>query len=224
MTTVRTVAAHEVVQATYPRPVTEKDEIGMAAGKAIDETLSKYSYEYTQGRHPTRTAMNRWAAEILDRELADADLLLPPEDRDRQLGAISGVLSAFRQSEVMGLARPKSRLILINGTVGIYAQPDYWNGRDRIYEMKSYHAIPRPPDIRLQLQLFQLAFPNFHTFLACFDRHSSPVVTTIEAIPPLEPPEAEEVLRMALRIAREKGAEKVLEYVDNPTVRYFVPE
>jgi hypothetical protein len=224
MTTVKTVAAHEIVQATFPRPVTEKDEIGMAAGKAIDETLSKYSYEFAQSRHPTRTAMNRWAAEILDRELADADLQLTPEDRERQLAGISGVIAAFRQSEVMGLARPKSRLILINDTVGVYAQPDYWNGRDRIYEMKSYHATPRPPDVGLQLQLFQLAFPNFQTYLACFDRHSSPVATTIEAIPALEPSVAEAVLRMAHRIAREKGTDKVLEYVDNPMVRYSVPE
>jgi hypothetical protein len=224
MTSVKTVAAHEVVQATYPRPVTEKDEIGMAAGKAIDETLSRYSYEFSQGRHPTRTAMNRLAAEILDEELADADVQLSPEDRERQLTAISGVLQAFRQSEVMGLARPRSRLVLINGRVGIYAQPDYWDGRARIYEMKSYHATPTPPDVRLQLQLFQLAFPNFRAFLASFDRHATPVTTTIEEIPPLESPAAEEVLRLAFRIASEKGTDKVLEYVDNPTVRYTIIE
>jgi hypothetical protein len=224
MTSVKSVAAHEVVQATYPRPVTEKDEIGMAVGKAIDDTLSRYSYEFAQSRHPTRTAMNRLAGETLDEELANADVQLTPDDRERQLAAISAVLQAFRQSEVMGLARPRSRLILINGRVGIYAQPDYWDGRDRFYEMKSYLARPLPPDVRLQLQLFQLAFPKFRAFLACFDRHAAPVVTTIEEIPALEPTVAEEVLRLALRVALDKGTEKVLEYVDNPTVRYSVTE
>jgi len=224
MTTVKTVAAHEVVRATYPRPITEKDEIGMAAGKAIDETLSRYSYEFAQSRHPTRTAMNRLAAETLDEELANADVQLTPEDRERQLAAISAVLQAFRQSEVMGMARPRSRLILINGRVGIYAQPDYWDGRERIYEMKSYHASPMPPDVRLQLHLFQLAFPKFRAFLACFDRHATPVATSIEEIPALELAAAEEVLRLALRVALEQGTEKVLEYVHHPTVRYSVTE
>jgi len=224
MTTVRAVAAHEVVQATYPRPVTEKDEVGMAVGKAIDDTLSRYSYEFAQSRRPTRTAMNRLAAETLDEELANADVQLTAEVRERHLVAISAVLQAFRNSEVMGMARPRSRLILINGRAGIYAQPDYWNGRDRFYEMKSYHATPMPPDVRLQLQLFQCAFPGFRAFLACFDRHATPVTTTIEEIPPLDPFAAEEVLRLALRTSLEKGTDKVLEYVDNPIVRYSVAE
>jgi len=224
MTTVRTVAAHEVVQAAYPRPVTERDEIGMAVGKAIDETLAKYSYEFAQSRKPTRTAMNRLASEILDRELEDADVQLTTPDRERQLTAISGVLQAFRNSPVMGLARPRSRLIIIDGRVGIYAQPDYWDGRDRFYEMKSYHATPTPPDVQLQLRLFQLAFPNFRAFLASFDRHVTPVTTTIEEIPALEAATGQEVLRLAYRTAVEKGIDKVLEYVDNPTVRYTLPD
>jgi hypothetical protein len=224
MTTIRTVAAYEVVQAAYPRPVTEKDEIGMAVGKAIDDTLSRYSYEFAQSRKPTRTAMNRLAAETLDRELADADVEMTALDRERHLAAISAVLQAFRNSEVMGLTRPRSRMILINGRVGIYAQPDYWDGRDRFYEMKSYHANPTPPDVRLQLQLFQCAFPKFRAFLASFDRHASPVSTTIEEVPPLDPPGVEGVLRLALRTGSEKGADKVLEYIDNPIVRYTVAE
>ena len=219
---VKTVAAYEVVQTVYPREVTERDELGMAVGKAIDETLSRFSHEFSQGRRPTLTAMNRLATEVLDRELADADLALTPADRKVQLSAVSGVLQAFRRSEVMGLARPRSRLVLINGEVGVYAQPDYWNGRDRFYEMKSYLARPTPPDVELQLRLFQLAFPGFRAFLACFDRHATPVVTAIEEAPPLAPDVAEAVLKVAYRTGREKGVDKVLEYIDNPVVRYAV--
>jgi hypothetical protein len=224
MTTIRTVATHDVVGAAYPRPVTESDEIGKAVGLAIDETLSRASYESRQSRPPGSTAMNRWATEILDRELADADVQLDPAVRDRELAEISGVLQAFRRSEIMGLSRPRSRLILINERVGVYAQPDYWDGRDRFYEMKSYRASPMPPDVRLQVQLFQCAFPGFRAFLACFDRHAAPVTAVIEPIPPLEPSTTEEVLRLAYKTGLEKGTDKVLEYVDSPTVRYTVPD
>jgi len=220
---VRTVAAHEVVQTAYPREVTERDELGMAVGKAIDETLSRFSHEFSQGRRPTLTAMHRFATEVLDRELADADLSLLPADRQVQLAAVSGVLQAFRRSEVMGLPRPRSRLVLINEQVGVYAQPDYWNGRDRFYEMKSYLARPTPPDVVLQLRLFQLAFPGFRAFLACFDRHATPVVTAIEEAPALTPEVAGDVLKLAFGTGREKGVEKVLDYVDNPIVRYALP-
>ncbi|HEY1198603.1 MAG TPA: hypothetical protein VGG32_07750 [Thermoplasmata archaeon] len=222
MTAVKTVATHEIVQAAYPRPVTERDEIGMAVGKAIDETLSRFSHEFSQSRRPTLAAMNRLAAEILDRELSDADVQLTPQDRERQVSEAFGVLQAFRRSEVMGLSRPRSRMILINERVGVYAQPDYWDGRDRFYEMKSYYASPMPMDVRLQLQLFQCAFPGFRAFLACFDRHATPVTTVIESIPPLEREAVEEVLRLAYRTGLEKGTEKVLEYVDNPIVRYSI--
>jgi len=222
MSVIKTVATHEVVQAAYPRPVTEKDELGMAVGKAIDETLSRYSHEFGQDRRPTVTSMQRLATEVLDRELVDADLLLTPGDRERHLSAIFGVLQAFRRSEVMGLPRPRTRLVLVNERVGIYAQPDYWNGRDRFYEMKSYLARPPPPDVELQLRLFQCAFPKFRAYLACFDRHATPVATVIEEFPPIEPTTADDVLKKAYRTGLELGKDKVLEYVDNPIVRYAI--
>jgi hypothetical protein len=222
MTTVRTVAAHEVVRAAFPRPITEKDEVGMAVGTAIDATLSRYSYEFSLARRPTRTAMNQMAAEILDAKLAEADIQLPEAERENHLTGISGVLQAFRRSEIMGLARPRSRLVLINGRVGVYAQPDYWDRRDRFYEMKSYHASPIPPDVRLQVQLFQCAFPKFRAFLAWFDRHSSPVETTIEELPPIEPTILAEVLDRAYRTGLEQGTDKVLEYVDSPLIPYTI--
>jgi hypothetical protein len=223
VTTIRTVAAHEVVRATYPRPVTEKDELGMAVGTAIDDTLSHFSYEVREGRRASVAAMNRWAEAVLDRQLEDADVVLEAPVRTTQLEAISNVLQAFRKTEIMGLARPRSRLILINEEVGVYAQPDYWDGRDRFFEMKSYLAVPPPPDVELQMRLFQLAFAGFHSFLACFDRHATPVTTTIVELPPLPASGSAEILRTALRVGREVGLPKVLEYVDAPTMRYTVP-
>jgi hypothetical protein len=223
VTTIRTVAAHEVVRATYPRPVTEKDELGMAVGTAIDDTLSHFSYEVREGRRASVAAMNRWAEAVLNRQLEDANVVLEAPVRTTQLEAISKVLQAFRKTEIMGLARPRSRLILINEEVGVYAQPDYWDGRDRFFEMKSYLAVPPPPDVELQMRLFQLAFAGFHSFLACFDRHATPVTTTVVELPPLPASGSAEILRTALRVGREVGLPKVLEYVDAPTMRYTVP-
>jgi hypothetical protein len=223
VTIVRTVAAHEIVQSVYPHPVTERDELGMAVGKAIDGTLSRYSHEFREARRPTASAMNRLASEMLDEELADSDLTLAPEDREKQLGQISGVVQAFRRSELMGLRRPRSRLVLVDERVGFYAQPDFWNGRDRFYEMKSYRAPPIPAGVTLQLKLFQLAFPGFHTVLAAFDRHASPVTTTLTEIDPLAPEEGERLLRTAVSVGTERGQDKVLEYIDVTVVRYRLP-
>jgi hypothetical protein len=224
MTTVRTVAAHEVVRAVYPRTPTEQDHVAMAVGKAIDATLSRVSYEAGRGRGPSRSAMQRLAAETLDDAVAEAAVPLSADDRARELATVDAVVQAFRRSEVMGLARPRSRLILVNERWGIYAQPDYWDGRGRFYEMKSYHATPTPPDVVLQLRLFQAAFPTFRAYLASFDRHAHPVTTTIEEVPPLAPATLDEVLALGVRTARASGVDKVLEYIDVPVVRYVRPE
>ncbi len=220
MTLVKTLATHEIVQIAYPRPVTERDPLGMAAGKAIDAALSRYNHEFRQDRRPTASAMNKFATSILDEELKDADVALGPESREKILLQIAGVLQAFRRSEVFGLPRPRTRLILINGRVGVYAQPDYWDGRGRFYEMKSYRAVPLPPDVELQLKLFQLAFAGFHAFLACFNRHTLPVEVIVTEIPGLSDEQAREVLSVAYQTGLHDGKEKVLEYIDSPIVQY----
>lgn len=220
MASIRTVAAHEVVRATYPRPVTEADELGMAAGTAIDTALAHFSYEFRQGRRPTATAANETARIVLEEQLAEADLQPAAEVRARMLEEISGVLRAFRKSPLFGLTRPKSRMIVIDGVAGIYCQPDYWDGAGAFYEMKSYLAVPPPPDVALQVGLFQLAFPNFAAHLACFDRHADPVTTTIAPVAPLEEGRRVEILETAYRVATSSGAEKVFEYLDAPMVHY----
>ncbi len=220
MTIVKTLATHEIVQIAYPRPVTERDQLGTATGKAIDAALSRYSHEFRQDRRPTASAMNRFATSILDEELKDADVALGPEGREKVLGQISGVLRAFRRSEIFGLPRPRTRLILINGRVGVYAQPDYWDGRGRFYEMKSYRAVPPPPDVELQLELFQLAFGGLRAFLACFNRHSTPVGVSVTEVPRLSDERAREVLAVAYQTGLLQGKEKILEYIDSPLVQY----
>jgi hypothetical protein len=222
MTTIKTLAAHEIVQLAFPRPPTEHQEFGMAVGKAIDTALSRYSHEYDSGRRPTLGAMTQLATTVLDDELKDIDLPVSAPERAKAQAQIVAVLQAFRKTEVFGLPRPKTRMILIDEKVGVYAQPDYWDRRSRFYEMKSYRAIPPPPDVALQLRLFQLGFPGFDAFLVCVNRHVSPPDVSIVQIPPAAPTDSAEVLRQALEFGLEKGREKVLEYIDSPVVRYSV--
>lgn len=222
MSVIRTVASHEVVRSLFPRPVVEGQEIGLAAGKAVDGALSRYSHEYRQGRRPGVQAMAAFAAEIFDEEIAAQGAEVSKADREKALAPVPQVIKAFRQSVLFGLPRPKSRLILINGRAGVYAQPDFWDGRTRIYEMKSYKAVPLRPDVALQLRLFQLAFPNLAQSLVCIDRHAEPVVTLVEEIARPTTEEADATLRAALDVALRTGTDKVYEYVDNPMTPYTV--
>jgi hypothetical protein len=222
MTTIRTVAAHDIVSHLHPRPVTEQDELGMIVGSVIDATLSRCSHDARLGRRTSTSALLRDAAEQFDTAVADADLPLAPEIREASLAQVGGVLKAFRASPIFGLLRPKSRLIVINGEIGVYAQPDFWDGRGRIYEMKSYRPEPIPPDVATQLRLFQLAFPGFETLLIGFARHVLPVETSLQRIPPLSEEDQRAMLQSALAVGRAQGVTTVLEYVDHPLIPYTV--
>ena len=220
MTTVKTLATHEIVQIAYPRPVTEQNELGRAVGKAIDSALSRYSHEAAQNRRPTASSINKFAVSVFDEEVRDADLELGSGEKEKVLTQISSVLQAFRRSEIFGLPRPRTRLILINTRVGVYAQPDYWDGQGRFYEMKSYRAVPVPPDVALQLKVFQLAFRGLAAFLVCFDRHAKPVETTLLSLPQLSDEQVNDTLKLAYQTGLEHGKDKVLEYIDSPVVHY----
>jgi len=223
MSTIRMVAVHDVVQQTFPRPPREGEEVAKAVGRAIDTALSDAGHRVRQGRRPTASAMRSFAEAVLDEEIDTAGAELATADRAAILDQIDGVLRAYRASEIFGLARPKTRVILIGGEVGVYAQPDYWDGSRRFFEMKSYLAIPPPPDVALQLRLFQLAFPQLESTLICIDRHSVPVTTRSLVVPPPTPEDAARALRRALEVGREHGAPKVLEYVEGPFVTYPSP-
>lgn len=223
MTVVRTVATHEVVSSVFPRPVREGDELAMAIGKAIDTALGKYSFEAGRGRRLRISAAVAIGLREFDELCRDADLHPPEPVRAGIEMEVQRVVRAFRGSVLYGLERPRSRLVLIDESVGVYAQPDYWDRSARFYEMKSYRAIPPPPDIALQVAIFQLAFPGFQAFLVGFDRHSDPVDVRIAEVP--SPPEADRAraLRSAFEVGRRTGREKVLEYIDVPVIRYRLP-
>lgn len=223
MSRILALAAHEVVQWMHPRPPRPEDTLGRAVGKAIDSALSQFSYESAVGKRPTVASAARLGRTILDEELEGAEVEVLESDRKAATAELEGVIQAFRRSGLLGTTRPKTRLILIDGRVGVFAQPDYWDGKGRIYEMKSYSADPTFPDINLQLQLFQLAFPGFETILACFDRKRSPVPYLPRLIPPISPADGSTVLRAALECGLAHGTEKVTEFLDNPIIPYELP-
>ncbi len=224
MTTIRTVATHEVVRFAYPRPPPEeRDLVAIATGRAIDGALSEFGHQIRSGRRPTQAAIGRLAAELLDDALAELAVVLEPVARASTLAKVEEVVRVYRGSEIAGLARPKSRVIVIGETVGVYAQPDFWDARSRFYELKSFRADPIPPDVQLQLRLFQLAFPTLEAVLFCLDRHATPVAVSRRVIPAPSSSEAEETLALAYRVGLASGVDKVLEYVDAPILRYALP-
>jgi hypothetical protein len=211
------------VRRTYPRPPRDGEEIAKAIGRAIDGTLSEIGHRARSGRRATVSAARAFAARALDEEIAAAGEALTPGLRAAVDEEIEGVIRAFRVSPLYGLPRPRSRVILIGGRSGIYAQPDYWDGVRRFYEMKSYRALPMPPDVALQLRLFQLAFPRLEAVVYCIDRHARPVASSAAVVPPPTSAESAEALRRADDLAREFGERKVLEYVEGPFVAYDRP-
>ena len=223
MTLVRMIPTHEIVQQTYPRPPREQDEVPKAIGKAVDAALARFSYEFRQGRRPTSSGMRTLAEAVLDDELEGVGAEISSPEREKALRQIDGVLRAFRQSEIFGLSRPRTRIILIRNEVGVYAQPDFWDGRGRFFEMKTYRAIPPQADVALQMSIFQLAYPRFESVLVCFNRHAEPVEAASLRLPPPTEAETSRVLRLAYEVGRRHGEDKVLEYLDEPTLHYPLP-
>ncbi len=224
MTEILTIPAHDVVARVHPRPPpTEADEVAMAVGRVIDEVLAEFGHRIRSGHRWSATAIRAAATDGLDRALEEASGEVPALDRQRQAERIVEVVQAYRTSPLFGLARPKTRMILIGDRVGVYAQPDFWDGRSRIFELKSYRAIPPPPDVALQLRLFQLAYPGFEAHLVCLDRHASPVAVSSAVVPPPTDEDARATLRTAYDLGRQFGVPKVYEYLDTPIVRVPLP-
>ncbi len=77
-------------------------------------------------------------------------------------------IHAFKTSDIYKnrFMKDRTRLIIINGDVGIYAQPDFVNYDDKIfYEMKSFSVRPVPLYVIKQVRIFQLAYPDFESYL-----------------------------------------------------------
>lgn len=195
----------------------------MAAGKAVDSTLARVGHELRTGRRPTTSGVLSLAASVLRDALEEAAVRIPDAEFERIIAQVQRVVQAYRKSPIAGLARPKTRVILIGEQVGIYTQPDYWDGRTRFFEMKSYAANPASPEVALQIRLFQLAFPNLEAVLVCLNRHTDPVETTTTRLPPPSAEEARATLASAYRWGAEFGQTKVLEYMEGPFVRYPLP-
>ena len=218
--TLKVVAAHQVVSSEFPRPVTDRGELARAVGRAIDSAVSRYGYESRSGRRPTVAGIVRHGLDVFDAEVRDADLDISVSDRAELESQIRAAVPAFRKTPVFGLPRPRSRLIVVDGRFGVYAQPDFWDGATAFYELKSFRAFPAPPDVALQLNLFQLGFPGLRSWILSLDRHSRPVEVRLDEFPRAPEPERRRVLRLAAAFAAAHGEEKVAEYVDSPMVHY----
>ncbi len=223
MTTVRTVAAHQIVADRFPKPPREEDALAIASGAAVDHAVSQFAYGTRLGRRPSLEGTANEGMRRFDEVLAENPGAADEAGRAEVRRQVEGTLRAYRKSPLVGLPRPPSRIVLIGTRFGYYAQPDFWDGRSRFFEMKSYAAAPTKPDLKLQLSLFQLAFPGLEAILVCFDRRSDPVPMTLASLPSPSPEDERALLGLASEVIGRLGEEKVLEYVRAPAVHYSMP-
>ncbi len=221
--TIRVLAAHQVVSDAFPREEREEDLWGRAAGLAVDSAMSDFAHGVRQGRRPSVARTVEVAMARFDDAVAEAGAEPDATRRAAALEQAEAVLRAYRNSPIVGLPRPRSRLVVVGGEVGMYAQPDFWDGRSRFFEVKSYRATPDRPELALQLRLFQLAFPGFEATLVAFDRFARPVAVLTSSVPPLREDDREPALRRVLDCGRRLGEPKVAHYLTADRIDYPAP-
>ncbi len=162
----------------------KSDSINMVLGKCLDETVTQmnyYSYKSEFSRNISLKAMKSFAF-MLNSELIKNNIVLNNADKKIYYAMGWRFINAFKKSEVYknNLLRDKTRLIIINNSAGIYAQPDFVDYYNEImYEMKSFSLKPIPEYVKIQVKIFQLAYPDFESKLIAFPRDQDYIKTQI---------------------------------------------
>lgn len=149
--------------------------INMILGKCLDETVTQmnyYSYKSEFKRNISLNAMKSFAV-MLNSELIKNNIILDNKDKKNYYAMGWRFINAFKKSELYEntLLRDRTRLIIINDEAGIYAQPDFVDYYNEImYEMKSFSLKPVPKYVKMQVKIFQLAYPGFESKLIAFPR------------------------------------------------------
>ncbi len=94
----------------------------------------------------------------------------------------SKILEAFQRTPAFGLLRPKTRLVVIDESIGMYVQPDFYDGYS-IYEVKSFNPT-KTRYAYYQVRLFQLGgYPDSEAVLVGFDGNTlDPIIIRINRI------------------------------------------
>ncbi|MGC8596636.1 MAG: hypothetical protein ACP5NY_01820 [Thermocladium sp.] len=163
-------------------------------GSIFDKATVKMNYYYKRGVNDFLEAALKYISSTLDDEAAMLGIQLMQNQRNNILSRGRAMLDAFKSTPAFGLLRPKTRLIVIDDLVGIYVQPDFYDG-ENIYEVKTFD--PRGVNyVKYQVRLFQLGYPGSKAILVGFDKATNkPIILTID---PINDMDKNEILRHAL--------------------------
>lgn len=163
-------------------------------GSIFDKAMVKMNYYYKRGVNDFLEAALKYISSTLDDEAAMLGIQLMQNQRNNILSRGRAMLDAFKSTPAFGLLRPKTRLIVIDDLVGIYVQPDFYDG-ENIYEVKTFD--PRGVNyVKYQVRLFQLGYPGSKAILIGFDKATNkPIILTID---PINDMDKNEILRNAL--------------------------
>jgi len=154
-----TVPAYSIVN--YKYPITADNPIGIAFGYAFDRALLECNYHGLS----VASTLQYFKDEFL-RMMNGYSNSITQEQLQQILQQASMMLLAYRNTPIYrnSLLRPKTRVVVINDTIGVYMQPDFYDHlNDVFYEVKSY---PLRKDeymfkrLCYQVKLYQLAYPK----------------------------------------------------------------
>jgi hypothetical protein len=161
-TVIKTLPSYSIVN--YKYPITTDNPIGIAFGYAFDRALLERNYhglsvastlQYFKGEFIRMLNGHSSSNNITQEQLLQ-----------QILQQASMMLLAYKQTPIYRdlLLRPKTRVVVINDTIGVYMQPDFYDPcTDVFYEVKSY---PLKKDeymfkrLCYQVKLYQLAYPK----------------------------------------------------------------
>jgi len=158
-TIIKTLPSYSLVN--YKYPITADNPIGIAFGYAFDRALLECNYHGLS----VASTLQYFKDEFL-RMMNGYSSSITQEQLQQILQQASMMLLAYKQTPIYrnSLLRPKTRVVVINDTIGVYMQPDFYDPcTDTFYEVKSY---PLRKDeymfkrLCYQVKLYQLAYPK----------------------------------------------------------------
>lgn len=158
-----TVPAYRIVNHKYP--IQEDNPIGIAFGYAFDRALLECNYRGLSVASTLQYFKDEFLRMMNGYSNSNSNNITQ-EQLQQILQQASMMLLAYKKTPIYknSLLRPKTRIVVINDTIGVYMQPDFYDPcTDTFYEVKSY---PLRKDeymfkrLCYQVKLYQLAYPK----------------------------------------------------------------
>ncbi len=165
-----TVPSYRVVN--YKYPIQEDNPIGIAYGYAFDRALLECNYH----RLSIASTLQYFKNEFL--KMLDGHPFTQ-DTRQQILQQASMMFLAYKNTAIYknSLLRPKTRVVVINNTIGVYMQPDFYDPiHDVFYEVKSFslrkdeYIFKR---ICYQVKLYQLAYSSSKAMMLGFGNNNN---------------------------------------------------